>query len=91
MYCGRKLGVAYMHADHKTPLSQGGTNSKRNFQLLCGPCNTRKGRMTHADFRRKYKLTAKGPPTPVIRQSYFEQITKQSQVRRRSRRSDSLW
>lgn len=29
--------------DHRTPLSRGGATSLENLQLLCGPCNSRKG------------------------------------------------
>lgn len=30
------------HVDHIVPLARGGTNERRNIQLLCGPCNVRK-------------------------------------------------
>jgi len=98
MYCGRKPGLAYMHADHKKPLARGGSNSKRNFQLICAACNPRKGSMMDGEFRRKYKLTpsrqAKGPPLKVIPQKHFKDITAKSQVRnrrRKKREEADLW
>ena len=39
-----------MTVDHVVPLSQGGTNSMWNLQLLCGPCNSEKGNSA-ADYR----------------------------------------
>ena len=95
-YCGRRLSLAYMHVDHKTPVAREGSNRVSNLQLLCSPCNTRKGDMTDGNFRRKYKLTptrqAKRPPKNVIPQKYFEDITKSVQATRRRRASrDSLF
>ena len=98
MYCGRRLPLADMHLDHKTPLAKRGSNTKGNLQLLCTRCNTRKGSLTDGVFRRRYKLPpsrqAKGPPPKVVRYSHFDQITKERQVRRRRQRrreEDDLW
>ena len=32
-----------LHFDHVIPWSRGGANTVQNIQLLCGPCNRRKG------------------------------------------------
>ncbi len=32
-----------LHFDHVIPWSRGGANTLQNIQLLCGPCNRRKG------------------------------------------------
>ena len=71
-YCGVRLDSAYMEVDHKVPLSRGGSNDRRNLQLLCGPCNRRKGRATDAEFRLKYGIRSKAPPSKVIPQQFFE-------------------
>jgi 5-methylcytosine-specific restriction endonuclease McrA len=43
MYCGTKLRKGDEHVDHTMPLSRCGRNTPSNKQLLCGPCNKRKG------------------------------------------------
>lgn len=92
MYCGIKLPVSQFHFDHKNPLNRSGSDSFSNLQLLCGPCNTRKGKMTDGEFRRAYKLVstrkADGPPTKRIPQSQFDAITKKRTKRRRKQRED---
>lgn len=41
VYCGRHL--AEYHIDHRVPLALGGPHCDENIQLLCPPCNLRKG------------------------------------------------
>jgi len=53
-YCGTKLPTDY-HADHKTPLSRNGSNTKENIALTCPSCNLRKGTMTEKEFQAKGK------------------------------------
>ena len=54
-YCGRTHRVRYLEIDHKYPLSRGGGNEIGNLQLLCTPCNMRKGIQSDEEFRRRYK------------------------------------
>ncbi|MYD35568.1 MAG: HNH endonuclease [Dehalococcoidia bacterium] len=100
MYCGKKeREVTYFDVDHKTPFSRNGRDTFANLQLLCRPCNTRKGDMTDGEFRKAYGLTAaskaKNPPTKVIPQSYFEKISKSRAAKKkrstRSRTNDFWW
>lgn len=41
------------HVDHIQPLARGGTNDRRNLQILCGPCNIRKHAKDPIDFMRE--------------------------------------
>ena len=70
-----------MDIDHKNPIAKGGSNTKRNLQLLCRTCNTRKGAKTDQEFRRMYKNAGvpqtQSPPARVIPQSKFEDTGKQ--------------
>lgn len=49
-YCGVE---ASLQADHRIPLSRGGTNYISNIMPACARCNTRKARSTESEFRRR--------------------------------------
>ena len=97
MYCGIRQELGRFDVDHKNPVAKGGKNSFTNYQLLCPPCNKRKGKMTDGEFRRKYKLMGvRGakPPTKRIPLKHFEELTKKSAVRRAKKRKkddDDWW
>lgn len=50
-YCPVRLDKNF-HVDHITPLSKGGSNDRKNLQLLCGPCNLSKSARDPIDFMR---------------------------------------
>ena len=80
MYCGRKQDPDLMDVDHKNPFSKGGSDTKRNLQLLCRTCNVRKGATTDRQFRSKFKDAGvpqtQTPPSKPIPQSKFEEVAK---------------
>jgi hypothetical protein len=79
MYCGVKLRLGDGEVDHKNkPFSRGGKETPSNMQLLCKPCNGRKGDLTDAQFRRRFKdvLPLKLPPARAIPLSKFEAVAK---------------
>ena len=41
--CGEHFALGAMEADHIDPWSEGGKTTPENCQLLCRPCNRRKG------------------------------------------------
>ena len=78
MYCARRRAFTDMEIDHKTPVKRGGSDNLKNLQVLCPPCNKRKGNQTDSEFRRRYKelLPRKHePPVPAIRQDAFDMAT----------------
>jgi len=90
-YCGYEFHIRYFHVEHKTPVSRGGSrNSISNKQLLCGPCNNRKGKLTDGEFRRKHKLpgsrSAKGPPSRPLSQEYFERIDRDAAAKKAAKK-----
>ncbi len=88
-----------MNIDHKNPIANGGSNTKRNLQVLCRTCNTRKGAKTDREFRGMYKDAGvpqtQTPPAKTIPQSAFEKAGKQKATvkakRRRNARAQYPW
>ncbi len=89
MYCGRKPGIDLMDIDHKNPMAKGGSDQKRNLQLLCRSCNTRKGATTDRQFRTKFKSIGvpqtQNPPEKAIPQSKFEAVAKETATKKAKR------
>ena len=51
IYCNEMLVVSNMAFDHIIPLSMGGGSIIKNLHIVCGRCNTRKGPLTHKDYK----------------------------------------
>lgn len=48
--CRKKFGKGGFHRDHIKPVALGGSDNRRNIQLLCPPCNLAKGALDPIDF-----------------------------------------
>ena len=49
-YCETRLDIGNIVCDHIEPLSNGGCSIKKNLQIICSRCNTRKGNISHQDY-----------------------------------------
>ncbi len=90
-YCGRTHRMRYLEIDHKYPFSRGGGNEFDNLQLLCTPCNMRKGIQSDEEFRHRYQrlLPADGSiPYPPITQA---QLNEETQYTRASREVRAIY
>ena len=79
-YCGTRRTARTLDIDHMIPAVRGGSNDISNLQVICRPCNQRKGLQTDEEFRLRYarlvpqaRLT---PPMRPISQSKFREETK---------------
>ena len=88
MYCGERKLLKNLQIDHKDPVDRGGSNDLSNLQLLCRPCNLRKGVHTDEEFRARYSGlvgpikvgVSLRPPTSVISQDRFAAVTRETQA-----------
>ena len=82
-YCGYTRRMRYLEIDHKYPVSRGGGDEIENLQLLCTPCNMRKGIQSDEEFRTRYwrLLPPNGsvPPSPIP-QPLFRDETQQTRA-----------
>lgn len=51
IYCPDILLVSNIVCDHSYPLSLGGDSNTKNLQIICRRCNTRKGHLTHKEYK----------------------------------------
>ncbi len=82
-YCGQTHRMRYLEIDHKYPFSRGGGDEIENLQLLCIPCNMRKGIQSDEEFRYRYRrlLPADGSiPDPPIPQDSFSDETQRTRA-----------
>ena len=50
-YCSNTLDIRTMVCDHVIPLSCGGPSTRRNVEMICRRCNTRKGPLTSDEYQ----------------------------------------
>ena len=81
-YCGYRRRASSLDIDHVIPVARGGSNDPSNLQVICRPCNLRKGIQTDEEFRARYaRLVPRSrmtPPHRRIPQHDFGEETKRT-------------
>ena len=82
VYCGYRRIARTLDIDHMIPAVRGGSNDESNLQVICRPCNQRKGLQTDQEFRARYSrivpATPLTPPQRRISQSEFKEETRRT-------------
>lgn len=80
-YCGYRRPHWRFEIDHMTPVVLGGSNDLDNLQVICRPCNMRKGIQTDEQFRARYaRLVPLRRLTPPSRQIVQREFTNETRV-----------
>ena len=82
VYCGYRRTARTLDIDHMIPAVRGGANETSNLQVICRPCNQRKGMQTDREFRARYSrlvpVTPLTPPNRRISQKEFREETRRT-------------
>ena len=82
VYCGYRRAASSLDIDHIIPVVRGGGNQIDNLQVICRPCNQRKGLQTDQEFRARYSRlvprTPLRPPSRRISQNEFRAETQRT-------------
>ena len=80
VYCGSRRTARTLDIDHMIPAVRGGSNDPSNLQVICRPCNQRKGMQTDPEFRARYsRLVPAAPLTPPGRQVSQNEFREETQ------------
>lgn len=82
VYCGYRRTARTLDIDHMIPAVRGGSNDTSNLQVICRPCNQRKGMQTDREFRARYSRLVPAasltPPNRRISQNEFREETQRT-------------
>lgn len=72
-YCGKILNLRNMVCDHIDPVSRGGRSNRRNLQLICKRCNTRKGYLNNVEYEQLLMILQ---PYPTLQQYVLKKLSR---------------
>ena len=82
VYCGYRRTAPSFDIDHMIPVVRGGSNHISNLQVICRPCNQRKGLQTDQEFRTRYRRLVPSrsltPPRRRIPQREYREETRRT-------------
>ena len=79
VYCGYRRTARTLDIDHMVPVVRGGSNETDNLQVICRPCNQRKGLQTDSEFRARYaRLISTRKRTGPVSQAQFKAETQRT-------------